>query len=159
MAISPRSTAFGVAVFQGERLLYYGLIGLWSARVDRLRNAGEKVKNLIMTYDPACLAIEKLTYPQQRSASLMRLCQKIQKVAAENNLKIISHPLGETRSYFSGGTKPTKQKTANTLAGIYPELKKHLHGQSRRQWIYGMPVLNSIALGLYSVRRHSEPLH
>ena len=156
LAISPRSTRLGVAVFQDEYLLYYGLVGLWSKQIDPRTNVESKIRRLIDTHESNFLVLEKLVYPQQRTESLTHLYECLFQTATAARILVEHYDPRIVRRQLQGNGRPNKQTTALYLAAHYPELKTYTAAQNNRQRIYWDPVLNAIALGLYAIRRYAE---
>jgi Holliday junction resolvasome RuvABC endonuclease subunit len=157
LAIAPKSKRLGVAVFCGERLIYYRLAGLLSRRMSRLKNARKIIQSLIKFYQPEYFVMEKLIYKQQKTRSNTKLCGTITAVVESNNLQVRLYSLKDARRHFCTNDKPTKEKVANLLVQHYPELKRYLSGQNKWQRNYGIHIFSAVALGLYAIRQvHSS---
>lgn len=150
LAISPRSTRLGVAVFRGELLLNYELFGL-SRRQTRTEAAAQSVNDLIHSYGPSLVAVEKFAFPQQKTISLGHLRDKIVQAACDNEVKIAFYSLERVRSHFPSNSRSKLRNSNLALLTAYPELRRYLQGQSKKQEIYWRPMLNAVAIGLHAI--------
>src|SRR5581483_10816346 len=72
LAIDPGTREMGVAVLDGQQLVYYGVKTIRGRRTpsEVLRRIQKITASLIMRYRPTCLAVEKM-FLAQKSASLL----------------------------------------------------------------------------------------
>lgn len=155
LAISPGTREMGVAVLEGNKLVYYGVKSLRQRNLsDRVLKHGIRIiERLIDEYEPQVIALEKTLYAgSKRSPVIHTFCKMIKTVAKERSIDIFEYHSLLTRKIICGDGKSTKRETTKVIAGFYPELRKYLvepklysERQKERYW---MNLFDAVALGL-----------
>lgn len=155
LAIDPGTREMGVAVLEGNMLVYFSVKALRQGKLPQrvLRHGIQIIERLIDEYEPQVIALEKISYlGSRRSSVLHAFCKKIRMIAKTQNIDIFEHPSVLARKIICGDKKPTKRETAKVLVNLYPELRKYIiesktynKKQKERYW---MNVFDAITLAL-----------
>ena len=156
LAISLKSAQFGVAVFQGERLLFYRIFSFASSVGSADRDTRLKILKLIETFAPKVIVVEKFIYPQQKTTRLISALETVETIAKISGTSLIRQSPKAIRTFFSKIDKPTKANAARILARRYPELQRYLDNTSKWQWTYISQIFNAVALGLYTAQQFAR---
>ncbi len=159
-AVSPGTRETGVAVFEGLDLLYYGVKETGKHRGaaranDRAAEVTSIVERLIRKRQPNVLATVRLNALQRRSAKLKLTVEQVIATSRRYGLLIYQRSPLEVRKGIYGQGRATKQKVAEELAILYPELSRYVSDVSQWQRLYYAPMLDAIACG-YACARELE---
>jgi crossover junction endodeoxyribonuclease RuvC len=150
LAIDPGTKEIGVAVFEGEELLYYGVktIKTRNSPQEVLRRVAWVIKQLIADFDPEILAIEK-TFIIQKSAALLNVsADEIKATARQAGIKIHEYAPTLVRKQVCGTGKATKKETAKRVAERYPVLSRYLTNRTKWEEMYYANLFDAVALGM-----------
>lgn len=160
LAISPGTREMGIAVLEGNTLIYYGVKSLRQGKLpDRVIKHGIRIiERLIDEYKPQVIALEKISYPgSKRSPVLFSFCKKIKAIAKERGVNFSEYSPFLVRKIICGDGKSTKRETVKILANLYSELKKYLsepkmynESQKERYW---MNLFAAVALALVCFKK------
>lgn len=149
LAISFKADRLGIAVFNGQNLTFYQMVGLCVNRNKRFEIARYKIQSFIDLYHPQIVAVETMVYVQQKTIFLGKLFETISNTAKRKNISVKTYSINAVRQYLCQNQKPIKDSLVNALIYQYPELKKFAQGQNIWQKSYSMPIFSAVALGLY----------
>lgn len=155
LAIHPGTREMGVAVLEGNKLVYFGVKSLRQGKLPErvLRYGIRIIERLIDEYEPQTLALEKTGYANsKRSSVLHTFCKKIKETTKKRGIDIFEYPSLLARKIICNNGVSTKRETAKVLTSFYSELKKYLkepirfnEKQKERYW---MNVFDAVALAL-----------
>lgn len=149
IVITPYTKRFGVAVFSGTELSYFGVKTLPTPRtLDSIRGATTRhLKNLIIEFSPTVVVIKTLTGSQMNSEKHRHLAETVKQVsesagipAQDRSFEIIKQKLAQSKY-------PTMEEAFTKLRKVYPELSKVGEFQNRSQREYYAPLLTAVAIG------------
>lgn len=149
LAIDPGMQYLGVAIFEGEELIRYGVKTFPGMR--RLAEVRGEVKRylseLVNDHQPDVLAIELPFYAQSvLSKNLCKLTEEIKDWARWKGLKVHGFLPTAPKAFFCRDLQ-TKQSLAEAMVERYPFLRRYLTylPWRRRYWLH---VFDAIAVGL-----------
>ena len=156
LGIDPGTKETGVALLEGDELLYFGVKTLkrQGKRVPRyvLDRARRQIMTMIERYQPQVLAMEKTFVIKNRNSALLNvLADEIKVLARGEGLKINEYTPTTVKKLICGTGKATKKEVARKIASYYPELKRYLDpgkGLNRCKEGYWQNMFNAVALCL-----------
>jgi Holliday junction resolvasome RuvABC endonuclease subunit len=157
LSVDPGMEHLGVAVLQGEELIWYGVKtfqghkGLASIRLE----AQQYLSAIFLKYQPDVLAVEEPFYAQSLlSDNLKKLTQAIKTWGKWKRLSVRSYTPPTVKAFFCRDQK-TKQSLAEAMIGIYPFLTRYLTNLPwrRRYWFH---VFDAVGLGLMCARKSAR---
>ena len=146
----------GVAVLEGNDLLYYGVKELRHHRPAShlMRATRAVVTDLIERYAPTVLAYEQSVYVQQLSSALLRAVEReLARTAKTSDLRVITYSPSYVRQALCGDPWSTKHMVAARLVQRFPELERHRIGQSARSERYWLNMFDALAVAVVAVRQ------
>lgn len=157
LAIDPGTKELGVAVLEGEELLYYGVKTIRKrARPQQvLLETTRIINSLIADYRPAVLAIEKMFLIQKSASLLVVAAEEIKAAAREKGLEVFEYSPTFVRKFVCDSGKATKREVAQVIVRRYPVLSRYLNRQSKWEQIYWANMFDAIAVGLTCLQRLS----
>ncbi len=143
----------GVAVFEGDELLFWGVAGFRNLDAHALFDGVErKVLSLLHSYGSTVLAIEKPTPARLKaSPSLAAIDARVSKMATSTVRVRHCEPLS-IRKRLCGSARGTRQDLARHIVALYPHLRRYTDDVSRWQQEYWMPMFAAVAAGLVCAR-------
>jgi crossover junction endodeoxyribonuclease RuvC len=150
LAIDPGTREIGIAVLDLDELVYYAIRTIQDRRTAQgiLRQASQFMTDLIATYQPHYLAIEKMFIVQKSAALLSVVAEELKAVARNAGLPIFEHSPTAVRKFLCNSGKATKQDVAKVVVRRYPELARHLTTQTKWEQKYYANIFDAIAVGL-----------
>jgi Holliday junction resolvasome RuvABC endonuclease subunit len=154
LAVDPGVQYLGVAVFEGEELLWFG-VKTFSAPKSldehrcRIQNF---LSGLVETYHPSVFVIEQPFYAQALlSDALGKLTSALKTWARWKGLRVISYTPPEVKAFFCRDQR-TKQSLAEAMVAYFPFLARYLSPLPwrRRYWFH---VFDAVGLGLMCQRK------
>jgi len=149
LAIDPGMEYLGVAILEGEDLLWYsvktfpGRKGLPGMRLE----VQQYLADLLRKYAPSVLAVEEPFYaPSLASDNLTRLTRNIKSWGKWKGLRVCSYYPPAIKAFFCRDEQ-TKHSLAEAMIDKYPFLARYLSVLSwkRRYWFH---VFDAVGLGL-----------
>ncbi len=153
LAIDPGTRYMGIAVLDGDALLYHGVktIPEKHSPHERLKIARCAVLRMMHDFQPDTLAIEKAFFANNRNSALLNvLVDEIRAVAQQRRIAVVAMAPSTVKKRITGNGHATKRAVAEAIISRYPELKVY-RGQDR-QWKerYHGNMFDAIAIGLTS---------
>jgi crossover junction endodeoxyribonuclease RuvC len=150
LAIDPGTREIGVAVLEGEALVYYGVKTIRNRKRPQqvLGEASRIVKRLIEDYQPSVLAIEKMFLIQKNASLLIVVADEIKATAQAVGLAVYEYSPTTVRKRICQTGKATKRAVAGIIASRYLELARYLKGKSKWEELYYANMFDAIAVGL-----------
>lgn len=151
LALDPGTRHTGIAVLEGDRLLYYGVREFKKARpaCHLVRATRTLLKCLIFEFEPAVLAYEAAYFPQAKTIALLR-CQEraIAKAGQAAGLTVVSLSPPLVREIVCGDPWATKIEVALTLTERFPELKRYLVLDDEVRQRYWFHMFDAVAVAV-----------
>jgi Holliday junction resolvasome RuvABC endonuclease subunit len=153
LAVDPGTQYLGVAVLEGEEILWYRVKTFQSTESPSLRAEVKTcLTDVIRAYHPGVLAIEEPFYlPGLRSPALRDLTAELKTWARWQGFKVCGYTPPEVKAFFCRGQK-TKESLAEAMIGYYPFLRRYLTylPWRKRYWFH---VFDAVGLGLMCYRK------
>jgi Holliday junction resolvasome RuvABC endonuclease subunit len=149
LAIDPGMQYLGIAVLDGEDLLWYGVKTYPDRKsLPQMRiSVKQDLAKLLEKYAPDVLVVEEPFYAQSTlSNNLKRLTADIKTWGRWKGLKVFSYVPPVVKAFFCRDQR-TKQSLAEAMVERYPFLSKYLTilPWRRRYWFH---VFDAVGLGL-----------
>lgn len=157
LALKPGTRELGVAIFQHEELLYYGVKTIHDRATPQstLREVVRILKKLILQYRPSGLVLEQTIVLQASATFLLVVAKKLKATARRAGLEVAEYPPAEVRQFFCTPTKATKRLTAERLVTHYPQLVRYLDTTAEWERLYYAYLLDAVALGYYHCQQRN----
>ena len=150
LAIDPGTKQIGVAVLDGEDLIFYAVktVRDRSTAQKILKQAAFIIRELIVQYEPDCLAIEKMFIVQKSAALLSVVAEEIKSEAEAFGLPVYEYAPTVIRKSVCGSGKGTKREVAKVVSNRYPELARHLSTRAKWEESYYANIYDAVAVAL-----------
>ena len=101
LAIDPGTREMGVALFDGEKLVYHGVSVIKEETPHEKLNAGRKIiLRLIKDFRPDVLVVEKAFFGNNRTAALLNVfVDEIKAIGKRKKLKVLSYAPTTVRKF------------------------------------------------------------
>jgi Holliday junction resolvasome RuvABC endonuclease subunit len=154
MGIDPGMRHLGVAILEGENLVWYGVKTFEYGPVlpQRQTEMREYLTKLFVTHAPTVLAVEEPFYAQSlMSSGLKQLTQDIKTWGQWKELRVYSYVPPAVKAFFCRD-RQTKQSLAEALIAQYPFLTRYFTNLPwrRRYWFH---VFDAVGLALMCERK------
>ena len=154
MAIDPGMQYLGVAILEGEELIWYGVKTFPGRKtLPYMRpQVQQYLTKLLQTYQPDVLAVEEPFYAQSLlSKNLRTLTRDIKTWGRWKRLRVYSYLPTAVKAFFCRD-RETKQSLALAMIERYPFLNRYLTilPWKRRYWFH---VFDAVGLGLMCHRK------
>ena len=149
MAVDPGMQYLGVAILEGEELIWYGIKTFPGRKtLPYMRpQVQQYLTKVLQTYQPQVLVVEEPFYAQSMlSKNLRTLTQDIKTWGRWKKLRVYSYLPTAVKAFFCRDRK-TKQSLAEAMMEQYPFLARYLTylPWKRRYWFH---VFDAVGLGL-----------
>ena len=149
MAVDPGMQYLGVAILEGEELIWYGIKTFPGRKtLPYMRpQVQQYLTKVLQTYQPQVLVVEEPFYAQSMlSKNLRTLTQDIKTWGRWKKLRVYSYLPTAVKAFFCRDRK-TKQSLAEAMIEQYPFLARYLTylPWKRRYWFH---VFDAVGLGL-----------
>jgi len=147
----------GVAVLEGDELLFWGVTGFRERGAKTILRAVEKrVQGLVQIYQPEVLAIEKPSKVRLKASPLLGvITERVRKVAEEAGLRFLAYDALLVRKRLCGSTKATRSQMAARIVELYPHLARYQQCSSQWQEAYWMPMFAAVGVGMTTFKEHT----
>jgi Holliday junction resolvasome RuvABC endonuclease subunit len=145
----------GVAVVEGDDLLYYGVKELRKMRpaFQLTRATADVVRQLIDRYQPDVLAFETAYYIQQTTSPLLeRQEREIRRCGKAAALKVIAYSPLYVRQQLCADAYVTKYIVAGALVELFSELARYRANQTPRSERYWLNMFDALAVAVVAAR-------
>ena len=154
LAVNPGMEHVGIAVLEGENLLWYGVKTFDGARgLAEVRLAiQQQLATIVQKYAPKILVVEEPFYAQSLlSENLAKLTRGIKAWGKLKGLAVRSYTLPVVKAFFCRDQR-TKQSLAEAMIERYPFLNRYFSylPLRRRYWFH---VFDAVGLGLMCARK------
>ena len=151
LAIHPGRRKMGVAVLEGNELLYWGVTGFREKDVrELLDGVRNRVQSLIQVYQPGMLAVERPHAARLKaSPALEMIVERISAVAVADSLYFCLYDALTIRRHLCGQERATRRQMITQIVARYPHLSRYAApGVSRWQESYWLPMFAAVGVGL-----------
>ena len=154
LAVDPGMQYLGVAVLEGEDLIWYGVKTFPGRHTlpDIRPQVQQYLTGILQKYQPTVLAVEEPFYAQSLSSgNLQKLTSSIKTWGKWKGLAVRSYAPPMVKAFFCRDQK-TKQSLAEAMIEKYPFLTRYLTNLPwrRRYWFH---VFDAVGLGLMCVQK------
>lgn len=158
LAIDPGTRHMGVALLEGERLLYHGVKAIPRKKTphETLREGRKTILRLINDFKPRVLVVEKTFFANNRNAALLNVfVDEIGAIGKRKGLKLISYAPNTVKKFICGNGRATKKEVARVIVSLYPELKVYLTQDRAWKEEYHQNMFDAVALGTMAHKKTS----
>ena len=150
LGIDPGTREMGVAVLDGQQLVYYGVKTIRRQRspVEVLHRIQEITASLIERHRPNILAIEKMFLIQKSASLLVVAAEEIKATARQHGLAVYEYAPTVVRKLICQNGRATKQETARVIAAKFPELRGYLVQKTKWETLYYANMFDAVALAV-----------
>ena len=150
LALRPGRREMGVAVFEGNESVFWGVSGFRERDQEALLDAVERrVKTLVQQYQPEVLAIEQPSKVRLRMSPMLEMITgRVSTVAAEAGLRFLALDALVVREKLCGSSKATRAQMAERIVEQYPHLGRYVQGVSYSQRDYWRPMFSAVGVGI-----------
>ena len=150
LAIDPGTREMGVAVLDGQQLVYYGVKTIRRQRspAEVLHRIQEITASLIARYRPDCLAIEKMFLIQKSASLLVVAAEEIKATARQQGLIVQEYAPTAVRKMICHNGRATKAEAAKSVALRFPELRPYLEQRTKWEALYYANMFDAVAVGV-----------
>jgi Holliday junction resolvasome RuvABC endonuclease subunit len=157
LAIDPGTKRMGFASFEGTELTDYGtrILRQGSERAI-LEHLEEIIVRLIKEKSPDCLVLERNTFSQIRQNYRLTLAvSEMKHIAKKFGVPVYEFDPRTIRKEICNDGNANKLRVAQTLVGLFDELKVLL--KSDRAWVrqHNLNTLDAVAVGLTYIRQNA----
>jgi Holliday junction resolvasome RuvABC endonuclease subunit len=159
LAIDPGTGAIGVAYFEGNSLIDYGvkIIKRGKSLPELLVNLESIITRVVGEKDPQLIILEKNGFSQIRQNALMTLAlARIRAVARGLKIPVLEYASNSVRKAVCGNGHAAKYDLLKVLISRYPELKAFIGPTRRWKEKYFLYIFGAIALGLAFINKRSN---
>ena len=151
LTIDPGTRNMGIAVFNGKRLLYYGVHTFQKMESQQALQKISKAKltQLVEDFSPEIIVYEKTFFKNNpTSKAVNTLTHQIKSIGKRKDIKVIGVSATTVRKIVCGTGKATKRDVATVLVSIYPQLSPYLINDKRWKEDFHFNMFDAIALRL-----------
>ena len=156
-AIDPGTRTLGIAVLDGEELLYHDVLTFryTPSRRDLLAAISERLTRILRTYRPDRLAIERTVAGRnRRTAILDQLFTELLVIARREKIPVIPVSPSAAKKFTTGDGWATKEEVSGAIvARWYPELLPYRKMSTIAQSRFHENRFDAIAVGRTALGR------
>lgn len=159
LAIDPGTREMGVAMLDGEQLIYYGVKTIRGRRSpsEVLRRIQKITAGLIVRHRPNCLAIERMFLAQKSASLLVVAAEEIKSTARQHGLIVYEYAPTAVRKMICNSGRATKAETAKAIALRFPELRPYLEQRTKWETLYYANLFDAVAVGVAAYLENTSP--
>lgn len=153
LAINPGTKYLGIAVFQAQDLVYWGvkvLKGKWSEKKRRI--AERAIQDLIGYYHVNMLIVKRL-HLSRSSRNLDFLVALIKTIAKEKGLKLCLYSLDDIKKELAAERRINKMIIAEMMVVRYPFLVHEFEKEKKHKHPYFVRMFEAIAAGILAFNK------
>lgn len=150
LALRPGRREMGVAVFERNELVFWGVSGFRERDQEALLDAVERrVVSLVQRYQPEVVAIEEPSKVRLRMSPMLgMIIGRVSTIAAEAGLRFLTLDALVVREKLCSSTKATRVQMAERIVERYPHLERYCRCSSRLQEDYWRPMFSAVGVGV-----------
>lgn len=154
LAIDPGTKEMGVALLDGEKIIYHGVKVTPSEKSpnEKLKEGREIIFRLIRDYKPDVLVVERSFFANNKTASLLHVfINEIRAIGKKKGIKVLSYAPSTVRKRIAGNGRASKEELSVIIVSKYPELKVYLSQDRAWKNQHHQNMFDAIALGLMAL--------
>lgn len=153
LAIDPGTKYMGVALLDGEKLVYHGVSVISDGSSREKLKAGKKIiLRLINDFRPDVLVVERSFFNNNKRASLLNvLVDKMKAIGKKKGLRVLSYAPTTVRKFICGNGWTDKKTASEVIVSIYPELRIYLTQDKAWKERYHQNMFDAVALGVMAL--------
>ncbi|MCB9503234.1 MAG: crossover junction endodeoxyribonuclease RuvC [Deferribacteres bacterium] len=150
LAIDPGAREMGIAIMDGDELIYASVKSLRPFRPqNRLKKAVKEIlAKLILEYGVTTIVAENGWVSQLKNQLFDAAFSAIKETAKQKKLPFHTHTPSSIRKIVCSNGKANKKETARKIAERYPELTIYLEQDKRWKEQYWLHMFDAVAVGL-----------
>jgi Holliday junction resolvasome RuvABC endonuclease subunit len=155
LGIDPGTRLMGIAVLEGDDLIYYAVKELRRMRpgLRFMQATRDAVSDVIERFHPDTLAYETSYYIQQAASPLLgRQEREIRRVGKAAGLKVVAYSPLYVRQQLCADAYVTKHMVAQVLVQRFPELVGYRLNQTPRSERYWLNMFDALAVAVVASR-------
>lgn len=159
LAIDPGTREMGVAMFDGDKLIYHGVkvIRRNLSPHERLVEGRKIVLRMINDYKPQVMVIEKTFFAKNRNSSLLNVFgDEIIAIGKRKGLRVVSYAPSTMKKLICGNGSASKKEVAQAVIVKYPELAVYLTQDRKWKEKYHQNMFDAVGLGMVSIKCCAE---
>lgn len=151
LALDPGTRKLGVALLEGDRLVYHGVkvfSGNRSAR-RRLHAVQKALTEMLDDFRPDIVAVERTFVTTNKQMALLSvLADEIMASSRSRGMQVIAVAPATVKKHVAGNGHATKEAVAQAVSRAFPELTVYLNQD--RQWKarHHANMFDAVAVGL-----------
>jgi crossover junction endodeoxyribonuclease RuvC len=156
LAIDPGTREMGVAVLEGDKLIYHGVAVIKRGKTphETLSRGRAVIRGLIDDFRPGVLVIEKTFIGKNRRLALLNVfADEIKALARRNRVAVVGFAPCTVKKAITGNGWASKEDLARAVVARYPELKAYLLHDPKWKGRFHCNMFDAVALGLLAVER------
>jgi len=141
----------GIALLEGERLLYHGVKVFTRRRTphENLREGRETILQLIRDFKPTVVAMEKTFITTNRRTALLNvLADEITALARRRRIRVMAYAPSTVKKHVCGDGRGGKEAVSAVIAQTYPELTVYLTQDRKWKARHHANMFDAVAVGL-----------
>lgn len=162
LAIDPGTREMGIALLEGEKLLYHGVKTFPMQRTphEKLQEARKTIFAMVRDFRPNVLAVEKAFFANNRNAALLNvLVDEIQAIGRRKRIRVASFAPSTVKKTICENGRASKEQVARAVVSRYPELEVFIdQDQEWREKHFGN-MFDAVAIGLTMCARENLREH
>ena len=157
LALRPGRREMGVAMLEGDELVFWGVTGFRKHQAHTLGPAiARRVWHLLEVYEPEVLAMEAPTALRLRMSPLLGVVvRQLEKFAQDAGIRFLAVRPTVVRQRLCGSPQATHVQLTAQLVARYPHLGRYQQNASRLQVEYWKPMFTAVGVGVVG----AIPLH
>jgi crossover junction endodeoxyribonuclease RuvC len=151
LAIDPGTRAMGVALSEGDKLVYHAVktIRKGTTPHETLAEGRRTILRLMADFQPDVLAIEKTFFANNRNAAILNVfADDIKALGRRKGLEVFSFAPSTVKKFITGNGRASKLEVAKVVIAQYPELKVYLNQDRKWKEDYHLNMFDAVALGI-----------
>lgn len=152
LGLDPGIRQMGVAVIEGDNLLYFGVEVLRRPGDTRrviLRRGGRVVSRMIRDFRPGTLAVERTCFPRNPSSKTLNdFSEVILRVGRKRKLRVVSLASNSIKKHLTGSGRAKKSEVAAIVVSRYPHLAAYLNERPKWKQAFHANMFDAVAVCL-----------
>lgn len=158
LAMAPGKREFGVAVFEGNKLIYFAVrtVSRGRSAASQKEEIGELLSDLFAFFKPQCVVLKAVSKYQRASVVLTEIVELIKCRIEAKQVPVIEISLEQIKSFAESSEKQTQKNTFQMLVNLYPELRQFFSRPNKWQNDYYHNLFSAVAVGVTHLKSHMK---
>jgi Holliday junction resolvasome RuvABC endonuclease subunit len=149
LAIDPGIRGMGIAVFEGNKLIYHAVEMLeGNSTQEILRNGRKSILRLIVDFRPQTIVIEKPYFLNNKYSLLSNLARHIKKAANRTGIEFTEIAASTVKKFLTGNAQASKDEVCKAVLCQFPELKAYRTRERKWKARYHQNRFDAVAVGM-----------